>query len=384
MKLIPLLLLLGAASSDRAPLPALDPALQQRLVSFLQAHAQTPEEYVVSKFRDHDVVFVGEYHRVKHDPELIRNVIPLLHRAGVTTLATEFARREDQPLIDKLLRARRWNEALAREIVFRQLVVWGYQEYVDVYHAAWQLNRSLPRRAPKFRILALGDSPDWSLFKTPEDQNDDAIKKKVWRGGGEEFWANVILDEVAHGRKVLVYCGIHHAFTAYKQPIVTGGKFVRLTDERVGNHVYAAIGSRAITLALHAPWRGAGGYDAPMTYPVDGVIDALMRELPPNLRRAGFDTTHGTPFGDLAGETAIYKHGYDHFRLADFCDGYIIQGPLSEAQGVTPIDGFINAGNLRRAQLGVPNPRMRNATAEEFMEGVRADADIPRRWRQLE
>ncbi len=380
--LIPLLVLFGAAPSERVPLPAIEPASRHELVSWLGTHAQSPEEYVVSKFRDHDVVFVGEWHRIRHDPELIRNVIPRLHANGVTTLAIEFARREDQHLIDDLLRSRRWNEALAREILFRSFPVWGYWEYVDVYRAAWKLNRSLPRRATKFRILALADSPDWSLIKTPEDQENPEVRKKVWRGGGEHLWAKVILDEVARGRKVLVYSGIHHAFTAYKQPVVSDGRFIRLNDERMGNHVYHAIGRRVFTIYLHAPWYGVDGYDSLMTYPADGVIDALMRELPPRLRRVGFDT-RGTPFGELTGATSVYSHGYERFRLADFCDGYIIQGPLSESLGVTTIPGYINASNLRRAQLGVPNPHSRDNTIEEFMQSMEADANIPRRWKHL-
>lgn len=377
-----LLLLFGADSPERVPLPKLDAALQQKLVSYLEAHAQSPEEYVVAKFRDHDVVFLGEQHRVRHDPELIRNVIPLVYRAGVTTLGIEFARREDQPLVDRLVRGRRWNETLAREILFRSFPVWGYQEYVDIYRAAWRLNRSLPRRAAKFRIIALGDSPDWSLIKTPEDQENPALRKAVWRGGGEHLWAKAILDEVARGRKVLVYSGIHHAFTAYEQPIVSDGRFVRLTDERMGNHVYRAIGRRAFTIYLHAPWNGSRGYESPMTYAADGIIDAVIHDLPPNLRRAGFDL-QGTPFGELPGATSVYHHGYENFRLADFCDGYIIQGPLSEYRGVTTIPGFINAKNLRRAQLGVPNPHVRSDSAEQFMRYVEQDANIPHRWRHL-
>jgi hypothetical protein len=204
----------------------------------------------------------------------------------------------------------------------------------------------------------------------------------VWRGGGEHLWAKVILDEVGRGRKMIVYSGIHHAFTAYKQPVVSDGRLIRLNDERMGNHVFHAIGRRAFTIFLHAPWHGAAGYESPMTYPADGIIDAIMRDLPPRLRRAGFDT-YGTPFGELPGEASIYHHGYEPFRLADFCDGYIIQGPLSESRGVTTIPGFINATNLRRTQSGVPNPHARDDTVEKFMRGMESDANIPRRWRHL-
>ena len=50
---------------------------------------------------------------------------------------------------------------------------------------------------------------------------------------------------------------------------------------------------------------------------------------------------------------------------------------------MTPIPGFINATNLRRAQYGVPNPWVRNHSAEDFMQGVASDANIPRRWASL-
>ena len=168
-RLATVVLAVGALSAvpQRMPLPNVDDALARELRGFLSAHYTTPEECIVGTFRDHDVVFVGEAHRTKHDVELIQHLIPLLYRNGVFTLCTEFARREDQVLVDRLLTAPSYDEALAREITFRTLVFWGYQEYVDIYRVAWQLNRSLPAGARPFRILALGDSPDWSVSCAP-------------------------------------------------------------------------------------------------------------------------------------------------------------------------------------------------------------------------
>jgi hypothetical protein len=67
-------------------------------------------------------------------------------------------------------------------------------------------------------------------------------------------------------------------------------------------------------------------------------------------------TPRGAPFGDLTGEQSIYHFGYDHFRLADFCDGYIIQGPLADYRGVTPIPGFIDETNLSPCAAGRTEP----------------------------
>jgi len=163
---------------------------------------------------------------------------------------------EDQDRIDSLLAAPEWNEEEARAIVFDQNVEWGYREYVDLFRADWELNRELDPGAPRFRLLGVNDSPDWSQVRDREDREDAAIMARVWRGGGEEHWAEAILDAVGAGRKVLVYSGIHHAFTGYRQPVVLDGEFVRFDDTRMANHVYRAIGRRAATVFLHAPWVG--------------------------------------------------------------------------------------------------------------------------------
>jgi hypothetical protein len=43
-------------------------------MEYITTHYQTPEEYLISKFKDHDIVFLGEWHRISHDPELIRRL----------------------------------------------------------------------------------------------------------------------------------------------------------------------------------------------------------------------------------------------------------------------------------------------------------------------
>jgi uncharacterized iron-regulated protein len=338
----------------------------------------TPEEYVISKFKDHDVVFLGEPHYVKQHVQLVQHLIPLCYQNGVYALCVEFARRVDQPLIDSLLNGTQYSESLAREITFRQFVHWGFQEYVDLYKVAWQLNHSLPTGARGFRILGLNDSPDWSFVKTESDRDNDEIKRKVWRGGGEEYWAAVILDSVvAEGEKALVFSGMHHAFTEYKQPVYDSDRhqLLRLEDRRMGNKVYDRIGKRAITICLHYAWPGSGGYEGPLVCPADGFIDAVMASLRSTCRPVGFDT-RGTPFGELTGETSVYHYGYIPFTLEQFCDGYIYFVPLSNYEGVTPIKDFVNEGNLDCARQQSPSPRFRKATAEDFYQTATRESDV--------
>ena len=379
-----LALALGCSSllAQKIPLPQLDAALAAELKAHLEANAADPETYIVGKFADHDVVFVGEAHCIKYDGVLIQNLIPLLHENGVYTLATEFARRVDQPLIDSVLAAPEYDEMLAREIVFRQFLHHGMREYVDLFKAAWTLNRSLAPDDRPFRILGINDAPDWSHVKTLADRDKDEVKRKVWHGEGEHLWAPVILDEVARGNKVWVYCGIHHAFTEYRMPIVNGrtGEFIRFYNERVGNYVYDEIGKRAITISLHAPWfsEKAEPYTA---YAVDGVIDALMHQLGEAYYPAGFDTK-GTPFGELtAGENCLYTRGYDSFTLADWCDGYVFHKPISQYVPMTPIPDFVNEGNVERARQYTWNPNMRESSPDEFQFSIMNAANIKWKFR---
>jgi hypothetical protein len=178
----------------------------------------------------------------------------LLYANGVYTLCFEFARQEDQKLIDSLLNSPRYDENLAQLIQFNHYVHWPFREYRDVYKTAWQLNQTIPEGGRKFRVVAFTGTADWSLVKQPEDRDNPEIMARVWRGVFEPQWGQLIIDSVlAKGEKALVYSGIHHAFTEYRQLVVVNGKCIRLDNSRTGNIVYAAIGKQAITIALNAP-----------------------------------------------------------------------------------------------------------------------------------
>jgi hypothetical protein len=379
-----LALLLGCSKdqTEKINLPKVDQEIRHTLEEYLKTHYMSPEEYAISKFKDHDIVFIGEYHRIKHDLEFIHSMIPKLYENGIFTLGIEFARREDQFLIDSLLKGPVYDDKLAQLIIFNFMVHWGYREYVDIFNVAWQLNQTIPEGSRKFRILGLNDSPDWSLIKTQEDYNNINIMLQVYKGCGEDLWAKVILDEVvAKGEKALIYSGIHHAFSKYNQPGYDEQKhvFTGLVNDRMGNFVYKQIGKKTVTLYLHAPWYSAQGYNEPAVYPADGIIDAVMAKISLEYRRVGFDT-RDTPFGRLPGETSIYKYGYSNFNLEMFCDGYIFQMPLSEYKGVTAINGFVNESNIEKARALSTNPSFRNASIEDFYNAAKEDSNIKKRF----
>jgi Zn-dependent M28 family amino/carboxypeptidase len=365
------------------PLPDVPADQKAALVAYLKSDAQSPEDYIVGKFETYDCVFLGEYHRIKHDVELIHALIPRLYKAGIHNLGIEFGCYEDQDQVDTLITGESYAEDVARRLMFRWFCVWGYQEYMDIYRKAWELNRTLPAGAPKFRVVNLNYRPDWKA--ATETMTDDLWKKVWWKGDPDRCLADVILKEfVAKGKKALVYSGSHHAFTRYHQPVVDFEKkqLIRFNNIRMGNLVLEKIPGRVFNIFLHSPWSIKDDFNQ-HSYPAAGVIDRLMREF--KGRPVGFDVV-GTPFGKIEDPQTYYAWGDEGFRLETFCDGYIYQKPFSEYEGCAVDPKFVTAENLQEAIDTLPNPaaRKRLKSAADFLAAMRQDADMRRRFRDLE
>jgi uncharacterized iron-regulated protein len=320
------------------------------LRTYIRSRAQSPEDYVVGKFKNYDYVFVGEWHKIKEDQLLIQNLIPNLYAAGIYNLGIEFGNHDYQPQIDSVITAAEYDADKVRWVCFKHITWWGYQEYEDIYRAAWRLNRSLPAGARKFRVVALNYAPDFS--KLTKEGGEENWKQVWYRGEGDSYMARMIFEELVHkGEKALIYSGSHHAFTSYHQPICDFNpvKFYRYETARMGNIVHDSLPDRVFNIFLHSPWqtiRGGNDYESPML----GIIDTAMAVFANP--RFGFDCA-GTPFGELHDTMAYYSVGYKDFKLADFCDGYIYQGDFCTLQGGTPDTLFVTEENLQEAIRGI-------------------------------
>jgi heme-binding uptake protein ChaN (Tiki superfamily) len=349
------------------------------LLSYLEKNKEKPNDYVIRKFDNHDIIFIGENHFIKQQVEFIRNLIPELYKNGIYNLGTEFIRYSDTELMNKLITDPIYNEELAKEITFNSLWHWGYQEYLDIYKEAWKLNQSLPKNAPKFKIFGIEEDMDWSYVKNVEDRDSPEIMAKVFKSSSqfkedEGLSAFAIQKEVLNkNEKAIIHSGIHHAFTSYYQPTFNpekqefGGRYVK---ERMGNLIKNKIGNRTITIFLHGPWFSANGYDK-QVLPVDGVLDSLF-SIKDNSQLIPFGVdTKGTPFGELKGENSIYKYGYPNFTLKDFSDGYIFLNPISEYESVTVIPNFVTPEKVEFIKQQEFEYRNENLTAEMLNDTIR-------------
>ena len=74
--------------------------------------------------------------------------------------------------------------------------------------------------------------------------------------------------------------------------------------------------------------------------------------------RVGFDLVD-SPFGALHASDSYYAFGHKDFKLADFADGYIYQGPFQNYTAVAVDKQFITKENLAEAIANLPNPALR-------------------------
>jgi len=283
-----------------------------------------PADYVIREFDARDVVLLGEHGMIRHDVLLVRAVVPRLPGAGVARLGVEFVGAADQEPLDRLVAADEWDETLARALVRRTDPAFGAREYLDLLRAAQTVNRE--GRGRLLRVVGLGGAPR------------DALRALEAAGALEP------------GEKTLILARFESAFTRF-----------RLPSPGLGNLVHDAVGDRAATVLLHAPWPSALGPGAPAVYPADGHIDASMIALSDENRRAGFDLA-GSAFAALPVGTSAWGLLGPDVTLGDLADGYVFQTAIHDDEGVTPIEGWLED--------------------EAAMAELRAACDIPHRFRR--
>ena len=356
------------------------------LEKYLQHNWRSPEQYILDKFKDHDVILLSEDHSIKHNLLLAQNIIPELYKAGVYNFGVEFGAFEDQALADSLVTAPQYNEDIARKIMFNYNVGWVFQEYRDIYKAAWKFNKSLPAQARKFRIVNISYRYNWA---SSNDQyfgyrTVETIKKVYPKGNMEYFRANVIKTQVLDkNEKILVLCGFGHAFTKYHTPYYDyrEKEFYRFDSQRMGNILYAQAPKKVFTILLHYPFESKTYASAILYGPGNGAIDAIMKQFAN--KRVGFDLIN-TPFGALA-DSSQYSIGYKDFRLSKMADGYIYQKPFNEYEGCTIDKDFLTTENWPAVQRNYPDKDVERVpeSKEAYIRNISKYVDLKWRYRNL-
>ncbi|MDH3190265.1 MAG: hypothetical protein OEM39_06455 [Acidimicrobiia bacterium] len=363
------------------PIPNIPAVLHDDLSGYLQSHRQDPSDYLLGKFEEHDIVLLGEFHRVKHEVEFVRDLIPRLWENGIHNLGIEFGSYDLQELSDSIVSAEQYDPDAAREMMFRWDPNWGYVEYLELYRAAWEVNSKLEPGQPRFRIINLDYAPDYTVLQ--ENMTPD-LWRQVWhKGDRDRYMADVVKEAVLDKHeKALVYCGRNHSFSKYKQPIFDQNtqKVSTYSDWRLGNLLRHEIGDKVMTVLFHSPWNDASS--SRKNYPLGGAIDRVM--LSSDNQPAGFDT-HGTPFGGLTDKLSDYSRGYPELTLADVCDGYLFVKPITEFKGCTVDPQIVTSSNFKEAMTRYPTMFGRKILrwAWLYRWSMQHDANMKSRFRHL-
>jgi hypothetical protein len=288
------------------------------IANYLHDHWQPPEHYVLSKAKSHRVTIIGEGHWLKQDVSFVAALIPSLHDAGID-LAAEIFPASQQTAINKLITAPNWSNAGANAVMYAAR--WPYQEYRDLLRSAWLANRDADTR---INILALGPPADWRTSLLPKGDTYDS------------FMADLVVEHLTQkGRSIVVYAGMHHAFTRYYQAELSRTGTVMAYMDRMGNILSRRLGEQVFLIALHRPiW--CGSPDEPSyCLPFAGRIDCAASKIG---RSIGFDVV-GSPISELLFErTDYYAFGHNALRFADYTDGYVWLGRIGSFRPVTIID----------------------------------------------
>jgi hypothetical protein len=327
MKRLIVFIIMCAASVE---LTAQQSQLADTVYEYIIRFGKRPSEYVVQKFAKNDVVFLAEDHSIKENLDLVTNLIPELYRNGIYTIGMEFGASEDQARMDSLVTAERYDEQIARDMMFDYNVGWAYKEYIEMPKAAWKFNRSLPFGSKKFRIFNMSYIYDWSKFegkRTPE-----TMAKVFMKGEIDSFRADIIDREIVKkGEKILVLTGTQHAFTKYKTAVFRNGSDViyHFTEQWLGNILYKKYPGRVFSILLHQPFSNKMGKRPFLLSPGNGVVERAM-DMNGNLP-AGFDLDQWPP-GKIP-DSSEFAAGHPDFRLGQLFDGYVFLKPLAKLTG---------------------------------------------------
>ncbi len=343
------------------------------LLSYLEEEGATPSGYVIEQFRVHDVVLLGEIHRVKQNLGFVQELIPALYANGIYTIGMEFGAEEDQQRLDSLLSAPAYSEEVAQEIMFNYNVAWAYQEYIDVYKAAWEFNRTLGAGERPFRILNLSYRYNWEDFDPP--RTPEKLKRVFHKGTADQFRTKLIEKEILQkGEKLLALLGVYHAFTRYALPELryNSDDFCTYDDQWLGNRLYRKYPGKVCNILLHQAFYNLPGESPNLLSPANGRLEKLMAMN--NNQPLGFDLLN-SPMGKLR-DNSYFSMCYDDFNLEMLFDGYIFLAPLSELKGCSVIDGFVNEDNIDEAIRNFPDPGWHGdiKSLEEMREFIRKEA----------
>jgi hypothetical protein len=347
------------------------------LINYIKRSALSPEDYIIEKFKDYDVVLLGEQHVVKQNLLFLQSLIPELYKNGVHIIGMEFGAYENQSRLDSLVTAKTYDNKLAESLMFDYNVTWAYKEYIDMAKAAWEFNITLPENAPPFRILNLSYIYQWEKFNG--ERNPFTMSEVFSKGSADFFREKVIEKEVlSKQERILLLVGTPHAYTKYGSPyfLYNSDNFCAYDYNWLGNRLYKNYPNKVFNILLHQAFMENKDGKYNLISPLDGKMEAIM--LQNENKPVGFDLLN-SPVGKLQ-DNSINSLCYDNFTIGQLFDGYIFLKPLKDLEGCTIVVDFVNEENIHRALKQFPDPDWHQEVTnlQEMINFIQSNANLPR------
>ena len=306
----------------------------------LDSTKSDPYHFIADKFDTHNVVFVGEFHWHKQDATFINKLISYLYSTKkIRYFGWEFGAHEFQLQADSVVNAKEFDRKKAISIMRNSYYSWNFEEYLQIFKTIWEINNKCAYEKDRMKFLQLN-----SVYIEKDFQSKDtSIRFKAYRSGFDIVLPSIIDTAImAKNEKILIYCGIHHAFTKYKTPLFL---FVKPNDLRAGANLFKKYHDKIYMTALGSAvpdkWTFINnllGKGPGFVFPFSGIFNQLYDTYK---KPFAVDANNGI-FGDIKDYKSWYAYDkWNGLKLKDWCDGYIVLNSFEEVEPVTLINDWV-------------------------------------------
>jgi hypothetical protein len=284
-----------------------------------------PYYFVAEKFDTHDIIFIGEMHKRKQDLDFFSKLIPYLYqKKKIKIIGWEFGAAVFQKDADSVVNAPAFDRRKAIAILRRNDFGWCYEEYLEIFHTIWQVNKGVKNAADKIKFLQLNGPYN------PKKRNssDTGIRNAEAKMYFDNMFPGIVEKEVLQkNQKILIYCGLHHSLTKFYTP-----KFLFNKDSgRGGQYLYKKYPGKVFQIVMLSPflprWFLFKGNQISGVYPFDGVFNQLYDTL----KRPFAVNSNKRPFSEVQDFNSFYEFdSWNGVKFKDFCDGAIMIASFKE------------------------------------------------------
>ena len=303
----------------------------KRYVDFVRTVSQSPKEYMLSLWRNHDVVILCEtFHGESTQWEFIQELVAdNFFIDSVGTVFTEYGSVTQQGRMDAFLNAQ-FDSDTARQKA-AAAVTWprsgGFYHYLC---AVSRINSGLEQEK-KIRNICT-DNMNWDYIVHTRNAPDS-----LDHGNRDSVMAQEVIDWYRQAKqqggrhKCLVITNYRHAF-GYPLGVdkFENKKYLKLYSGNEGQYIFSALGSDAVANVMQlTPCASPNQFIVvPFNAPIHGGLwDYAMAQN--DHRSVGFNLL-GSPFGSDAFDMFPLGGGRTELQYQDMFTGIIYNRPYSE------------------------------------------------------